>query len=45
VTASAKSATAYSIGQQLIISTWDVLFVIVKVRSREIQREPKRRRA
>jgi uncharacterized membrane protein YbhN (UPF0104 family) len=28
---SAKDATAYSIGQQLIISTWDVLFAIVLV--------------
>ncbi len=29
--ASAKDATAYSIGQQLIISAWDVLFAIVLV--------------
>lgn len=29
--ASAKEATAYSIGQQLIISAWDVLFAIVLV--------------
>ena len=29
--ASAKTATAYSIGQQLIISAWDVLFAIVLV--------------
>jgi uncharacterized membrane protein YbhN (UPF0104 family) len=29
--ASAKDATAYSIGQQLIISSWDVLFAIVLV--------------
>jgi uncharacterized membrane protein YbhN (UPF0104 family) len=28
---SAKTATAYSIGQQLIISAWDVLFAIVLV--------------
>jgi uncharacterized membrane protein YbhN (UPF0104 family) len=28
---SAKTATAYSIGQQLIISTWDVLFAIILV--------------
>jgi uncharacterized membrane protein YbhN (UPF0104 family) len=30
-TASAKDATAYSIGQQLIISAWDVLFAIALV--------------
>ncbi|HWA53977.1 MAG TPA: YbhN family protein [Solirubrobacterales bacterium] len=29
--ASAKDATAYSIGQQLIISAWDVLFAIILV--------------
>jgi hypothetical protein len=29
--ASAKDATAYSIGQQLIISAWDVLFAIALV--------------
>ena len=29
--ASAKDATAYSIGQQLIISAWDVIFAIVLV--------------
>lgn len=29
--ASAKTATAYSIGQQLIISAWDVLFAIILV--------------
>jgi uncharacterized membrane protein YbhN (UPF0104 family) len=29
--ASAQSATAYSIGQQLIISSWDVIFAIVLV--------------
>jgi hypothetical protein len=28
---SAKTATAYSIGQQLIISAWDVLFAIILV--------------
>jgi hypothetical protein len=28
---SAKTATAYSIGQQLIISAWDVIFAIVLV--------------
>ena len=28
---SAKDATAYSIGQQLIISSWDVIFAIVLV--------------
>jgi hypothetical protein len=28
---SAKDATAYSIGQQLIISSWDVLFAIALV--------------
>jgi hypothetical protein len=29
--ASAKDATAYSIGQQLIISAWDMVFAIVLV--------------
>lgn len=29
--ATAKEATAYSIGQQLIISTWDVLFAVILV--------------
>ena len=29
--ASAKDATAYSTGQQLIISAWDVIFAIVLV--------------
>ncbi len=29
--ASAKDATAYSIGQQLIISAWDVIFAIALV--------------
>jgi len=29
--ASAKTATAYSIGQQLIISAWDVIFAVVLV--------------
>ncbi len=29
--ASAKTATAYSIGQQLIVSAWDVIFAIVLV--------------
>lgn len=29
--ASAKDATAYSIGQQLIISAWDVLFAVILV--------------
>jgi len=29
--ASAKTATAYSIGQQLIISAWDVLFAVIVV--------------
>jgi uncharacterized membrane protein YbhN (UPF0104 family) len=28
---SAKTATAYSIGQQLIISAWDVIFAIILV--------------
>jgi hypothetical protein len=28
---SAKTATAYSIGQQLIISAWDVIFAIALV--------------
>jgi len=29
--ASAQSATAYSIGQQLIVSSWDVIFAILLV--------------